>query len=615
MNFSTLGPIDYTIGQTQFTPISKRVTDMMTLADLFDKRKIDQTLQKEAKDTLTRRQMAQATMAGINFPGVPTNLSNRPPEEAPIFTPPAIQPVINPAINQPDQNFIGPPAPSFIGPPAPESEVTMPATSPLGAPVATMAPEASVSGQPSEMTPPEAVKAQLMAPAAEGTLGDPEAQHQLNLEYMQRQERAGQVQKAAEEVPPEYSWMEPNEYDRYLSRAAISPELGDKYLDDIIKRRESLAKTKNLGYRSEPKPEKPEDATKAFKLEAGKHQRVTNMLFQAQTPADIEAAVEEARRYGFDETKLSDNPSEQEISDWVREDQTMQQQLLGMRLDMLKGSKGKFPPIPGNPEPTQGQFYAYKMIKGDAPPDFSFVKGRGQDNQIVVNDIYSELQKMDPNFSPSMAMSDYKYWTSAKTKQQRQAIDAFVTLAAKAKEATDKYKRLPAKMLNRPFMSVAKEIGDVETARYISQLGVLTEDLGKAVAGGNAMTDDQLKFATRILSQDYTPAQFEAAIDAALSGALERKHTIYAQGGVYGRNNARTEDASFWPGPEGEQIRQNIINPQIGAEAPTKTKPGTFIKKRGTSGNPLRPTSQAEYDKYPMGTIYIDTDGITKEKQ
>ena len=39
MDFSTLRPVDYTINQPQFTPVTKRMEDILTLADLMDARK------------------------------------------------------------------------------------------------------------------------------------------------------------------------------------------------------------------------------------------------------------------------------------------------------------------------------------------------------------------------------------------------------------------------------------------------------------------------------------------------------------------------------------------------------------------------------------------------
>ena len=333
-------------------------------------------------------------------------------------------------------------------------------------------------------------------------------------------------------------------------------DYGQPIYEKMLANKKLMAETYKLQQEGVTQGNKPEDETKKFKLEASKHLKITNMLQQATTPADFMAAVERAREYGFNEDKLPID--QQKIENWIAEDQGIQQQLSMLRKDVLTGAKGKFPSITIKgqtiQQPTQGEFYAAKMLKGDAPPDFSFVKGRGQDNQIVINDIWANLQKMDPNFSPALAQADYKYWTTPKTKQQRQAIDAFVGLAQKAKEGADEFKNSGIKLINGAILRARLAAGDVGAAKYISQMGVLVEDLGKAVAGGNAMTDDQLKFASSILAKDYTPDQLKAAIDMALTGAMERKYSIYSQSGIYGRNNA--VDDPFLT----DDIRDAIIN-------------------------------------------------------
>lgn len=246
MNFATLSPVDYNINQPQITPIMKRMSDAITLADLMDsrrdaikKRKQAEALQQQTQEEYSRRMGAKALLSGTQEPEPP--VFNEPVIPATMEPNPAIRPV--PSIDftipggaqgQMPEAEVTPPQPSLaLSEEGLKRELQQRTESEMGLPL---------SGAKVQQVP----QYQALEPQGQYTPESWDVAHQQNLQkidYLGQLDKYNKLKERATAVPPEYSWMEPEEYDKYLSRSAISPELGESYLDRLVKTRESLAAT------------------------------------------------------------------------------------------------------------------------------------------------------------------------------------------------------------------------------------------------------------------------------------------------------------------------------------------------------------------------------------
>lgn len=58
----------------------------------------------------------------------------------------------------------------------------------------------------------------------------------------QKQQYTAQLEEYNKDIPAEFKWMDRETYKRYLDRAALSPEFGEKYLNDLVDKRSKMAK-------------------------------------------------------------------------------------------------------------------------------------------------------------------------------------------------------------------------------------------------------------------------------------------------------------------------------------------------------------------------------------
>jgi hypothetical protein len=102
------------------------------------------------------------------------------------------------------------------------------------------------------------------------------------------------------------------------------------------------------------------------------------------------------------------------------------------------------------------------------------------------------------------------------------------------------------------------------------------EDIAKAIAGGNAITDDQLKLAQRMVPIGATASQLEKISRQIQSAVDSRKMTVYEQGGVYGKIAAKDDP---WLD---ENSRKKILGGDYSVGTGAGASTGTF---KTTSGN------------------------------
>jgi hypothetical protein len=212
--------------------------------------------------------------------------------------------------------------------------------------------------------------------------------------------------------------------------------------------------------------------------------------------------------------------------------------------------------------------------------------------------IEQELADQYGDFNVNQAQGDRKYWNSNPTRKQLQVMNVVTEQLPKLKEASAQMKRLGIPALDATGIKALAAKGDVSAAEYIAASTASVEDVAKAISGGNALTDDQLKLAGRLIPPGATPAQLDKVINQIEAAVDSRKATVYQQGGIYGKIAAKNDP---WLS---EEIRQRIMNGNLsggGAAKPVTMKDGTVVNIGDTyMGHKYKggdPTSPASWEK------------------
>ena len=326
MNLSTLAPIDYSLQQPVITPVTKRMQDVMTLADMMDKRKINKmAIAKAQREEEARRAGAeQAAETLRSFEAGPTTgyLRDAIPEPVRPVEPQRVAP-----IPLTETGLAPAPEPQVIGRMnlAPEPMADRMAQQQTAAIQATAAPIQEQSAD-ANFAANQAKYAEDMQKY--GTEMGQYKTAQAADEIAKQDYFAKQAPMAEDKIPAAYKWMQPDEYKTYLQRSTVDPDLGEAYIDKLVTRRKGLAETNKL---LEEATEKDKTAAESRRLdmEMKRHELVSNVFSGAKTtkgdydPESVKSAITRARALGFDATRLPDNPTKDQIDDWIAEDVAM----------------------------------------------------------------------------------------------------------------------------------------------------------------------------------------------------------------------------------------------------------------------------------------------------
>ena len=219
-----------------------------------------------------------------------------------------------------------------------------------------------------------------------------------------------------------------------------------------------------------------------------------------------------------------------------------------------------------------------KMIsEGHADPTMADLTGRGG-MAVLKPYIEQELSDKYPEFNVNQAQGDRKYWNSNPTRKQLQVMNVVTEQLPKLKDASAQMKRLGIPALDATGIKALAAKGDVNAAEYIAASTASVEDVAKAISGGNALTDDQLKLAGRLIPPGATPAQLDKVISQIEKAVDSRKATVYQQGGIYGKIAAKNDP---WLS---EDIRQRILSGNLsGGGAGGSAKPASITSASGNT--------------------------------
>ncbi len=185
--------------------------------------------------------------------------------------------------------------------------------------------------------------------------------------------------------------------------------------------------------------------------------------------------------------------------------------------------------------------YVDRVAAGDVSPDMKDLASRGVQGAKARMQAQELFKKKYPGISLQAEVTANAYWNNANNQRQRQTMDVISEQLPKLVEASNELKRMGVPFVDRKVMEAKRAAGDVTAAKYLAALAVTVEDVAKGVAGGNALTDDQLKLANQIIYKGGSPDQIAALAGAVQSGVNSRKITMYKRGGIQGKNYAQTD--------------------------------------------------------------------------
>lgn len=217
--------------------------------------------------------------------------------------------------------------------------------------------------------------------------------------------------------------------------------------------------------------------------------------------------------------------------------------------------------------------YVEALYRGDADPSLKDLSTRSGGSQRI--DVINRMSELHPEFNFSQAVGDRTYWNNQTTKKQLQVMNVVSEQLPKLLQASAEMKRLNIPMLDKKGIEILNASGNTDAANYIGASVASVEDIAKAIAGGNAITDDQLKLAQRMVPMGATPAQLEKIAKQIAVAVDSRKATVYRQGGIYGKNAAKTDPYLD------ESVKQEILGGEApAAQSQSKSVNGvTYIKQ------------------------------------
>ena len=190
MDFSTLRPVDYTIKQPEFTPLTKRMSDILTLGEMMDKSKANKIALADAE----RKQQAQEMF--------------RQQAEKELKAYETVPPI--------NTTGLFPPSEPITAAPAPVPAMGFSAT----APAISATPGVSMGAGPST----EQLATNFPAPGAPELTKIPGQVLQTQIANQAPENR----------IPKAYSFLNPNQYESFLRVSKEHPDLGMDYLKNIL---------------------------------------------------------------------------------------------------------------------------------------------------------------------------------------------------------------------------------------------------------------------------------------------------------------------------------------------------------------------------------------------
>jgi hypothetical protein len=356
----------------------------------------------------------------------------------------------------------------------------------------------------------------------------------------------------------DYSFS-PNEKEVLNKAFSYGYDYGQQVLEKMLESKKIMSDIYRI-HLSGSKEQTEKDITAAqqrqLEMEIKKHGLITNILSGAKNaetgdydPQSVSTAVTRARALGFDETRLPQNPTKDQIDDWMAED-------MAMRRD--SGSK----------DPYVEQKARFSQEKDLRDSFQSQAKPF-----VVMRDQYARMMSLDPS-NPAgqigLVYAIMKLYDPGSVVRETE----FAT-AQNAAGVPTVVRNMWNKILS----------GGILDTTQIGEFKGQAENLYKSAERNFSNLKDQY----RKVSMDYgiKPSNVTGGLDIA---------------------NYNSENGT------GENDSNINKNQAIKSKSKSGYKPA-INTKIGTKENPYKPKNKSEYDKLPKGVIFVDDDGLKKEKQ
>ena len=239
--------------------------------------------------------------------------------------------------------------------------------------------------------------------------------------------------------------------------------------------------------------------------------------------------------------------------------------------------------------------YVDRIYNGEANPDMKDLSTRGVAGANARLQAQSKMKELHPEFDIEKEKTAYSFWNNPKNLQQRNAMDVVSEQIPKLIEAAKGLKASGLPVFDRATLEARRATGDVNAANYLAAFTATIEDVAKATAGGNAVTNDQLSLANNLLYKGGTTDQTIALAQQIQNAVDSRKLVQYVRGGLQAKKYAAADPFLD------DDTREKIISGQI--------------KEKDISGGGLPKVNNADdYAKIPANGYYINVHGEKVQK-
>jgi hypothetical protein len=290
---------------------------------------------------------------------------------------------------------------------------------------------------------------------------------------------------------------------------------------------------------------------------------------QPWNASDLKSAEEGRQLYGGLQKADEDAAKAEEAKYQKEQDRLNRRDIAALSAGNRKNKNAIFDDTPEGEQDLND--YVDRVASGDASPDMKDLASRGAVGASARLKAQALFKKKYPELNLQQEVSAYAYWNNPKNQNQRQVMDVVSEQLPNLVEAANELKATGIPYLDRKTLEARRAAGDVAAAKYLAAFTVTVEDVAKGVAGGNALTDDQLKLANQIIYKGGTPEQIEVLAKEIQAGVDSRKMTMYKRGGIQARKYAEEDP---WLS---EDIKKRILS-------------GDFKEAKGGSAGPAAAT-------------------------
>jgi hypothetical protein len=289
---------------------------------------------------------------------------------------------------------------------------------------------------------------------------------------------------------------------------------------------------------------KPEEY---FRAQTGQY---SDVPVQKEVMADYEKQQELGGKWAAAEKKAEEDRAFR--AGESEKDRQLRLEIAGMNRDNNKGKGQLFPDTPEGEQDLND--YVDRIADGDAAPDMKDLSSRGVAGAQARMRAQALMKKKYPEINLQQEITANAYWNNPNNQRQRQTMDVVTEQLPNLVKASEELKRLGMPFLDRKTLEARRATGDVAAANYLAALTVTVEDVAKGVAGGNSLTDDQLKLANEIIYKGGTPDQVIGLAGQIQKGVDSRKMTMYRRGGLQAKKYAEQDP---WLS---DAIRERIVS-------------------------------------------------------